>query len=93
MVIRFESLHRPSGLDIDAPEAKQTCAEGWQAGQAANRAPQSFMDGRATACDPRDRYGRPIALCRADGRELGASMVREGMVMAGTPKLGHAIST
>jgi hypothetical protein len=35
---------------------------------------------------------RPIALCRADGRELGASMVREGMVMACTPKLGHAIS-
>jgi len=66
---------------------------GWQAGQAINRAPQSFMAGRANACDPRDRYGWPIALCRADGRERGASMVREGMIMAGTPKLGDAIFT
>ena len=71
---------------IDAPEAKQTCADGWLAGQAATRALQSFMEGRAIACEPRDRdrYGRTIALCRADSRDLGAEMVRSGYALAFT---------
>lgn len=35
-------------------------------------------------CEPRtkDRYGRTVALCRADGRDLGADMVRAGMALA-----------
>ncbi len=71
---------------IDAPEFKQMCADGWQAGQAATRALQSFMEGRAVTCEPRDRdrYGRTVALCRADGRDLGASMVSTGMALAFT---------
>lgn len=71
---------------IDAPESKQTCPDGWQAGQAATRALQSFMEGRAITCEPRDRdrYGRTVALCRADSRDLGASMVSAGMALAFT---------
>jgi endonuclease YncB( thermonuclease family) len=71
---------------IDAPEARQTCADGWQAGAAASRALGAFMEGRAITCEPRgqDRYGRTIALCRADGRDLGAEMVRAGMALAFT---------
>jgi endonuclease YncB( thermonuclease family) len=39
------------------------------------------VDGRSIACKPRgqDQYGRTIALCRADGRDSGAEMVRAGM--------------
>jgi endonuclease YncB( thermonuclease family) len=30
----------------------------------------------------RDRYGRTVARCRADGRDLGTKMVRAGMALA-----------
>lgn len=71
---------------IDAPEADQKCDDGWPAGAAARRALQSLMDGRRIECQPRDRdrYGRTVAVCRADGRDLGASMVRAGMALAFT---------
>jgi endonuclease YncB( thermonuclease family) len=56
------------------------------AGAAASRALQALMEGRAITCEPRghDQYGRTIALCRADGRDLGADMVRAGMALAFT---------
>jgi endonuclease YncB( thermonuclease family) len=71
---------------IDAPESRQPCADGWQAGQAASRAQTALMEGRSIACEPRgqDRYGRTIAVCRADRRDLGAAMVRAGMALAFT---------
>ena len=31
-----------------------------------------------------DRYGRSVAVCRADGRDLGADMVSAGMAWAFT---------
>lgn len=69
---------------IDAPESKQRCIDGWQAGAAASRALQSLMEGRRIECErrERDRYGRTVAVCRADGRDLGAAMVRAGMALA-----------
>ena len=30
----------------------------------------------------RDRYGRTVALCRVDGRDLGAAMARDGWALA-----------
>ena len=35
-------------------------------------------------CEPRtlDRYGRTVAICRADGRDLGADMVADGHAWA-----------
>lgn len=41
---------------------------------------------RQITCEPKtqDRYGRTVALCRADGRDLGAAMVRVGMAYAFT---------
>ncbi len=40
--------------------------------------------GKAVACQEkdRDRYGRTVALCRADGADLGAEMVRQGWALA-----------
>ena len=76
--------HRLYG--IDAPESRQACADGWQAGKAASQTLAALMEGRTIACESRghDRYGRSVALCRADGRDLGAEMVRAGMAVAFT---------
>ena len=69
---------------IDAPEMKQACPDGWLAGRLASTRLQALTAGRSVACEAkdRDRYGRTVAICRADGEDLGAIMVREGMTWA-----------
>ena len=71
---------------IDAAETKQACADGWMAGQEASKAMLELVTGRKITCEARatDRYGRTVALCRADGRDLGAAMVSAGMAWAFT---------
>ena len=71
---------------IDAAEARQTCADGWPAGVEASKALLELMRRRTVTCEPRDRdsYGRTVALCRADGQDLGSAMVRAGMAWAFT---------
>ena len=69
---------------IDAPESKQTCADGWPAGSLATTRMQALISGRNVVCQEkaRDRYGRVVAICRASGEDLGAIMVRDGMAWA-----------
>jgi len=73
---------------IDAPEAVQTCGlrEGgtWACGAAATRALSDRIGGKAVSCVPRgrDRYGRTLAVCYADGRDINAWMVRQGHAWA-----------
>ena len=71
---------------IDAAETHQACADGWPAGVEASKALLKLMRGRTVTCEPRtkDRYGRTVALCRADGEDLGTAMVRAGMAWAFT---------
>lgn len=71
---------------IDAPESAQGCADGWPAGQEASKALADLMRGRVVTCEARgiDRYRRTIGLCRADGADLGAAMVKAGMAWAFT---------
>src|SRR5512133_3029150 len=54
---------------IDAAETKQACADGLMAGLEATAAMLELVRGRAVTCEPKakDRYGRTVALCRADG--------------------------
>lgn len=68
---------------IDAPEAKQACADGWPAGQEAAKALRALLSGPVT-CESRglDRYGRTIGLCQSAGADLGRSMVHTGMAWA-----------
>lgn len=68
---------------IDAPELHQVC-QGWPAGIEATKALENLTAGKAIACDDRghDRYGRTIAVCRVDGVDLGAAMVKAGMAFA-----------
>lgn len=70
---------------IDAPELHQTCP-GWIAGQYAAAVLRGLVDKRFVICIPRstDRYGRTVAICLADGVDVGAEMVRQGMAWAFT---------
>jgi endonuclease YncB( thermonuclease family) len=71
---------------IDAPEAHQSCADGWAAGLKATAAMRKLIEGRAVTCEFRghDRYKRSIGLCRAGNEDLGAAMVSTGMAWAFT---------
>ncbi len=70
-------------LGIDAPESKQRCGD-YAAGVIAAGALVDLMHGKTVTCERRstDRYGRTVALCRADGIDLGAAMVQLGMAWA-----------
>jgi endonuclease YncB( thermonuclease family) len=73
---------------IDAPEAGQTCKRkwvgSWSCGSAATAALSRLVAGRVVACEPRglDKYGRTLAVCFADGRDVNAQMVRQGHAWA-----------
>jgi endonuclease YncB( thermonuclease family) len=71
---------------IDAPEGKQACANGWPAGLEAHQALAALLNNKTVVCEAktRDRYGRTVALCRADGMDVQAAMVRSGMAWAFT---------
>ena len=66
---------------VQAPALHQTCAEGWQAGEEARRALTALMKGHRVACEVRglDPYRRVLAVCRADGVDLGGTMVSRGL--------------
>lgn len=70
---------------IDAPEMKQACRD-WPAGELAQEALASMVIGRQVTCESKghDRYGRTLAVCKVDGFDIGAAMVRSGMAWAFT---------
>jgi endonuclease YncB( thermonuclease family) len=70
---------------IDAPEGKQTCenADGkrYLCGSRAADALASLIgrNGRVTCREmDRDRYGRIVAVCEANGRDINGELVRQG---------------
>ncbi|HPG88825.1 MAG TPA: thermonuclease family protein [Hyphomicrobium sp.] len=73
---------------IDAPETAQICksADGrdWSCGRAASKFLRTLIAGNDVVCDRQgtDKYGRTLAICFADGRDLNAAMVRAGMAWA-----------
>ena len=68
---------------VDAPEIAQTC-DGWPAGEAARRALAALVADGTPQCEAvtRDVYGRTVAICRVDGRDIGEALVRSGMAYA-----------
>lgn len=68
---------------IDAPEKGQWCGT-YPAGITAEGTLEMLMRGKSISCEPRttDRYGRTVALCTADGEDLGKAMVQSGMAWA-----------
>ena len=72
---------------IDAPEGRQECnrgGEAWLCGKDAALALADKIGSDPLECSPkdRDRYGRTVAVCRLDGEDLNAWMVREGWALA-----------
>lgn len=73
-------------LGIDAPELRQTCTRAgrsWSCGREAHARLRTLVAGGGLVCTPqgRDRYGRTLARCRAGGRDIGETMVREGLAL------------
>ena len=66
---------------IDAPELRQACADGWQAGEAAREALADLLWAGRPTCErvTTDRYGRTVAVCRVDGEDIAAAMTRRGL--------------
>lgn len=73
---------------VDAPERAQSCEDErgrrWACGAAAADRLRALVDGRTVRCQPRDldRYGRQVATCAAGGRDLGGTLVSEGLARA-----------
>jgi endonuclease YncB( thermonuclease family) len=73
---------------IDAPEYGQKCkaqSRGtWPCGKEAVAALISLVDGKGVRCDSitEDGFGRTVATCYADDKDIGALMVEQGWAWA-----------
>ena len=73
---------------IDAPETAQTCggSDGgsWPCGTAASKALRALVANADVTCDSRghDKYGRMLGVCFADGQDINARMVTNGLAWA-----------
>ena len=81
---------------IDAPELKQSCKEAngksWACGRAAKVKLTKLIKGGGVACEVRDkdRFGRFVAVCSADGvPDLGEALVRDGYAIDLGRKYGN----
>lgn len=68
---------------IDAPEARQTCKQGQReipCGRQATLALTRWLARGTPVCVGRetDRYGRLLVICRVNGTDIGADLVRNG---------------
>lgn len=70
---------------IDAPELNQWCGN-YPAGIVAAGTLEMLTRGKSVTCEPKttDRYGRVVAVCKADGEDLSSAMVQVGMAWAFT---------
>ena len=72
---------------IDAPEINQLCQRKgvpWPCGIEAARTLKERIAGSAVSCteNDRDRYGRIVAVCKANSMDINAAMVLSGMALA-----------
>jgi endonuclease YncB( thermonuclease family) len=73
---------------IDAPEARQSCLRAtgtpWPCGTWATAQLREITSGAQLNCQrlDTDRFGRTIARCQANGRDVGAEMVARGAAVA-----------
>lgn len=75
-------------LGLDAPELAQLCdaADGsqWPCGRVARNRMAALLASGPLDCRPedKDQYGRLLAICSLDGRDLGALLVGEGLALS-----------
>lgn len=78
--------HRLHG--IDTPEAGQKCSKAgggtWRCGDAATESLIALTRGKDVRCDDRgqDDFNRTISVCKVDGLDINATMVRLGYAWA-----------
>lgn len=68
---------------IDAPEHGQNCGS-WTCGRAATEALAGLIEGQKLDCvtQSTDAYGRDIATCATGGKDVGATLVENGVAWA-----------
>ncbi len=75
-------------LGIDAPELDQTCTtrsgNSWACGRASKDFLMNILAENPIDCmwDARDKYGRVLATCRVDDRDIGKMMIDAGMAIS-----------
>ena len=73
---------------IDAVELHQTCLDPkgrpWPCGKLARNHLRTLLRGARLHCAPVDvdRFGRTVAICRANGKDIGRSMIAAGWAIA-----------
>ena len=72
---------------IDAPETRQTCRRNghqWACGKAATTAMRKLIGRSTVRCEVsrHDKYGRAIAACFINGRDLQQQLVQQGLALA-----------
>jgi endonuclease YncB( thermonuclease family) len=69
---------------IAAPDYWRICSDGWPAGVMAAEVLRAMVRDRKVTCEPRakSRYSPTMAVCWADGLDLGSMMVRAGAAWA-----------
>lgn len=72
---------------IDAPEYDQTCRKAggdYACGRRARDQLKALVAGKRVTCEgwERDRYGRLLAVCSADGRDLNGALVEAGWAVS-----------
>jgi len=73
---------------IDAPERDQTCetkqGQTWACGDWATDQARARYSGHTATCEriTTDRYGRTVARCLSDGRDVARDMVADGLAFA-----------
>ncbi len=73
---------------IDAPEIDQDCTrpdgEKWACGRWSAQEVHRLFEGRRATCETMetDRYGRTVARCEVNGRDMGAAIVESGLATA-----------
>ena len=73
---------------IDTPEDDQSCGGGatpmWACGAWVTREVRARYQGRRATCEgiERDRYGRLVAKCVVEGRDMGEALVSDGLAFA-----------
>lgn len=81
---------------VDAPEARQPCDDADGAAYACGRLAANRLDQRlqnkTVSCfeQDTDRYGRMVARCEADGEDIGAWLVRQGLAVRYARYAGNA---
>ena len=72
----------------DSPEIAQMCTDAndkeYACGRASTQKLEEIISGREVTCSQRkiDRYGRIVATCSVDGKDIGFEMVRSGNAVA-----------